>query len=416
MNQTAAIDTTSNTSNSEIRNQHDQFLAPNYAPMAIVPDRGEGVRLWDIEGNEYLDFGAGIAVSALGHANPELQKVLRKQAARFWHVSNLMTNDQAIGLAQRLCTHTFAEKVFFGNSGGEANEAALKLARRFAVDHYGEEKNEIIAFDNAFHGRTFFTVCVGGQTKYSDGFGPKPAGITHLPFNDLEALTQHISDKTCAVMLEPVQGEGGVNPATPEFLRHIRQLCDKHNALLIFDEIQTGVGRSGALYVYQKVDVTPDILTTAKGLGGGFPIGAMLTTDKIAASLKVGTHGSTFGGNPMACAVANRILDMICESDMLESIEEKSQRIVSGLNAINDQYGIFKEVRGYGLLLGCELSESWQDRSRDVLNACMAQGLLVLVAGPNVIRLAPALNIENHEIDEGLEKIAKAIAGLTGES
>ena len=260
---------------------YERVMTPNYAPMDILPVRGEGSRLWDDDGNTYLDFAAGIAVSALGHAHPELRKALAEQASKLWHLSNLLVNAPAIELAQRLCDLTFAERVFFANSGAEVNEAALKLARRFALDNFGADKVEIIAFDDAFHGRTFFTVCVGGQKKYSDGFGPKPGGITHLPFNDVGALQQAVSDATCAVILEPIQGEAGVTPATAEFVAAAREVCDRHNALLIFDEIQTGVGRSGFLYLYEKFGVVPDILTTAKGLAGGFPIGAMLTTETV---------------------------------------------------------------------------------------------------------------------------------------
>ena len=401
-------------SSADVRNLYDQFLTPNYAPMAIIPERGEGARLWDQDGNEYIDFAAGIAVSTLGHAPPELRRVLNEQAAHFWHVSNLLVNRPAIELARRLCNLTFAERVFFANSGSEANEAALKLARRYALDHAGEDKHEIIAFDNSFHGRTFFTVCVGGQPGYSNGFGPKPGGITHLPFNDVAALERAVSDTTCAVILEPVQGEGGVNPASREFMQAARRLCSRHDALLLFDEIQTGVGRSGHLYLYQQVGVTPDILTTAKGLGGGFPISAMLTTQKIADSLAVGTHGSTYGGNPMACAVANKILELVAEPDFLAGVQQKSALLRAGLDDLNQRHKIFADIRGCGLLLGCQLIDSWHGRARDVLNACTAEGLLALVAGPNVLRLAPCLCITAEEIATGLGKMEAAIAGLTG--
>ena len=392
---------------------YDEVMTPNYAPMAIMPTRGAGSRLWDSDGKAYLDFAAGIAVSALGHAHPQLRKTLAAQADRLWHVSNLLANEPAVALAQRLCDITFAERVFFANSGAEVNEAALKLARRYALDQHGAHKVEIIAFDNAFHGRTFFTVCAGGQPKYSDGFGPKPGGITHLPFNDIAALAQAVGQGTCAVILEPIQGEGGVTPASEEFVRAARKLCTRHNALLILDEVQTGVGRSGYLYLHEKFGVTPDILTTAKGLAGGFPIGAMLTTDAIAQSLTVGTHGSTFGGNPLACAVADKVLELVNTPKMLTAVRAKGALLKEGLEAINQRFAVFREVRGEGLLIGCELCDTWQDRARDILTACTAHGLLVLVAGPNVLRIAPALTISKAEITRGLGLLEGAIADIS---
>ncbi len=392
------------------REVYDQVMVPNYAPMTLIPDRGEGSVLWDTDGKSYLDLAAGIAVSALGHAHPALVEALAEQAGRFWHVSNLLTNRPAIGLAQRLVELTFAERVFFANSGAEVNEAALKLARRHSIEQHGEEKTEIIAFDNSFHGRTFFTVCVGGQQKYSDGFGPKPGDITHLPFNDVAALGEAVSDRTAAVILEPVQGEGGVNPATPEFIRAARDLCTRHGASLILDEVQTGVGRSGTLFMYEQLGVTPDILTSAKGLGGGFPIGAMMTTAAIAESLKVGTHGSTFGGNPMACAVASRLLDIVADPVLLESVREKSALLRGELARLQDQHGAFECIRGTGLLLGAELQGPWQNRARDVLRQCTEEGLLILMAGDNVLRFAPALTIGDDQIHRAVGILGDALA------
>lgn len=396
--------------------QYKQVMTPNYAPMPIVPARGEGARLWDTEDNVYLDFAGGIAVNALGHANPQLREALYAQAEKLWHVSNLFINEPAVELAQRLCDMTFAERVFFSNSGAEVNEAALKLARRYAHDNYSAKskpnKECIIAFDNSFHGRTFFTVCVGGQSKYSDGFGPKPGGILHLPFNDIKALEKAVDQSTCAVIFEPIQGEGGVMPVSQEFAHAARELCDRHNALLILDEIQTGLGRSGSLYMYQKLGITPDILTTAKGLGGGFPIGAMLTTETIAQSLVVGTHGSTFGGNPLACAVANKVLEIVGTQQMLDSVTTKGKQLKQGLEAINQRLKVFNEIRGEGLLLGCELNKPWHERARDILTASTKHGLLILMAGPNVLRFAPPLVITEEEIAEGLAALESAISSL----
>ena len=390
----------------------DEFMVPNYAPAAIIPVRGEGSRLWDQDGREYLDFAGGIAVTGLGHAHPRLVAALTEQAHKLWHVSNVLTNEPALNLARRLCELTFAERVFFANSGAEANEAALKLARKYSADHFGPDKREIIAFTQSFHGRTLFTVTVGGQPKYTEGFEPLPSGITHVPFNDLAAFSAALSDHTCAVILEPVQGEGGVTPATPEFLQGVREGCDRHQALLIFDEVQCGNGRSGDLYAYMAYGVTPDILTTAKGLGGGFPISAMLTTAAIAASLNVGTHGTTYGGNPLGCAVASAALDIFSDPEVLAGVRHKHELFMAGLGRINQRFGVFSEVRGMGLLLGCQLVEAWRGRSRDFIKAALDQGLLVLVAGPDVIRLAPSLIIPDECIEAGLNRLERAIAGL----
>lgn len=387
----------------------DQLMVPNYAPLTMIPVRGEGSRVWDQQDNEYLDLTGGIAVNALGHAHPELVNTLTEQAQKLWHVSNIYTNEPALQLAQKLVDNTFAEKVFFANSGAEANEAALKLARRYAQDNHGSEKTEIIAFYQGFHGRTFFTVTAGGQASYSDGFGPKPADITHLEYNDLSALEAAISDKTCAVILEPLQGEGGVLPICNQFAIAVRALCNKHNALMIFDEVQTGMGRTGNLFAYMGLDVTPDIVTSAKALGAGFPIAAMLTTTQFASCLTVGTHGTTFGGNPLACAVASKAFDLINTPEMLEGVKQKELLFRELLNEINSDFSIFTEVRGAGLLLGVVLNEQYHARAKDFLLASADQGLLVLVAGANVIRFAPALNISEEDIKQAMAKFKLAV-------
>ncbi|EOX4805350.1 aspartate aminotransferase family protein [Vibrio alginolyticus] len=394
------------------RGLFDEVMVPCYNPMEMIPVKGEGSRVWDQEGNEYIDFAGGIAVSCLGHCHPVMVNALKEQANKLWHLSNVMTNEPALRLAKKLTEVSFAERVFFANSGAEANEAALKLARRYAADVHGTEKSEIIAFKQGFHGRTFFTVTVGGQAAYSDGFGPKPGDVTHLPYNDIEALQAHMSDRTCAVMMEPLQGEGGIVPPTPEFAQAVRELCDKHNALLIFDEVQTGNGRTGNFYAYQGLGITPDILSTAKSLGGGFPIGAMLTTAKLAEHMKVGTHGSTYGGNPLACAVAEAVVNEVTKPEVLAGVLEREAMFREGLEKINAKYNIFSEVRGQGLLLGAALNEEWQGRARDVLVAAGKQGLMVLVAGANVVRFTPSLVITQQEIEEGLAKLDKAIATL----
>ncbi|QIZ77836.1 aspartate aminotransferase family protein [Ferrimonas lipolytica] len=388
----------------------DEVMVPNYNPAAIVPVRGEGSRVWDQTGRDFIDFAGGIAVSCLGHCHPAMVNALTQQGQKLWHLSNVFTNEPALKLAQTLVDHTFAERVYFANSGAEANEAALKLARRVALERFDETKDQIIAFKQGFHGRTFFTVTVGGQAAYSDGFGPKPGAIDHLPFNDVASLKEAFSERTCAVMIEPMQGEGGIIPASDEFLQAVRDLCNQHNALLIFDEVQTGAGRTGHLYAYQKYGIVPDILTSAKGLGGGFPIAAMLTTAEIAKHLKVGTHGSTYGGNPLACAVAQSVLDVITTPDVLPAVEAKSQRFRDGLAAINAKYHVFSEVRGMGLLLGAALNADYQGRARDFLVAAAEHGTMCLVAGANVVRFTPSLVISDQEIDEGLARFEKAVA------
>ncbi|WP_434952905.1 aspartate aminotransferase family protein [Shewanella sp. HL-SH4] len=392
------------------RAQFDEVMVPNYAPAAVIPVKGEGSRVWDQNGNEFIDFAGGIAVNCLGHCHPALVSALKEQGEKLWHLSNVMTNEPALALATKLVNATFAERVYFANSGAEANEAALKLARRYALDNHGPQKDQIIAFDKAFHGRTFFTVTVGGQAAYSDGFGPKPQSITHVPFNDIAALEAVVSDNTCAIMLEPLQGEGGIINGDPEFLKAVRALADRHDALVIFDEVQTGVGRTGELFAYMGTDIVPDILTSAKALGGGFPIAAMLTTAKIAAHLKIGTHGSTYGGNPLACAIGNAVMDVVNTKEVLDGVKHREQLFRDGLAVINEKYHVFSEVRGKGMLLGAVLNEKYEGRSRDFLVASVAEGVMTLMAGANVVRFAPSLVIPEADIAEGLARFERAVA------
>ena len=392
------------------RELFDQVMVPNYAPSSVIPVRGEGSRVWDQEGREFIDFAGGIAVNCLGHCHPSLVSALKEQGEKIWHLSNVMTNEPALRLAKKLTDATFAEKVYFANSGAEANEAALKLARRFALDNFGEQKSQIISFNKGFHGRTFFTVTVGGQAAYSDGFGPKPGDIVHCDYNDLAAFEALISDKTCAVMMEPLQGEGGIISPTAEFVEGVRALCTKHNALLIFDEVQTGVGRTGELYAYQGLNVTPDILTTAKALGGGFPIGAMITTTDIAKHLKVGTHGSTYGGNPLACAVAEAAFDTVNTPEVLNGVKEKSALFRELLTNINDKYNVFTEIRGEGLLIGAVVTEQFKGRAKEFLVAGTEEGVMSLVAGADVVRFTPSLVIPEADIREGMARFEKAVA------
>ncbi|QIM68205.1 aspartate aminotransferase family protein [Basfia succiniciproducens] len=391
------------------RKTFDEVMIQNYVPADFIPVKGKGCKVWDQQGRDYIDFTSGIAVNALGHCPDEIVDVLKKQGETLWHSSNWFTSEPTLELASKLVEHTFAERVMFANSGGEANEAALKLARRYAVDNYGYQKDTIISFKKSFHGRTLFTVSVGGQAKYSDGFGPKPAGIVHLPFNDLDAVKAMIDDHTCAVIVEPIQGESGIIPATKEFLQGLRRLCDENNALLIFDEVQTGVGRTGYLYAYESYDVVPDILTSSKALANGFPISAMLTTTKIAASFKPGVHGTTFGGNPLACAVGAKVIETIANPAFLENVQKTSALFISELNKLNEKYHLFNEVRGQGLLIGAELIEKYQGKASEFVKACADNQLMILVAGPNVLRFAPALNISQQEVAEGFKRLDQAL-------
>ncbi|MCS6473341.1 aspartate aminotransferase family protein [Burkholderia thailandensis] len=391
------------------RQTFDEVMVPVFSPAPFVPDRGEGSRVWDTEGRDYVDFAGGIAVTALGHGHPELLKVLDEQSRKLWHIGNGYTNEPVLRLAKRLESLTFADRAFFANSGAEANEAALKLARRVAFERHGADKYEIVSFLQSFHGRTFFTVSVGGQPKYSEGFGPVPEGIKHLPFNDIAAARAAIGPKTCAVIVEPIQGEGGVIPADPAFLKALREACDAHGALLIFDEVQTGVGRTGHFYAYMDTGVTPDILTTAKALGNGFPIGAMLTTEALAAHFKVGVHGTTYGGNPLASAIAEKVVELVSDPALLEGVNERSARLTATLEKINARFKLFKEVRGKGLLIGAELVGALDGRAKDFVSAAAEHGVIMLIAGPNVLRFAPSLVIPLDVLDEGLARFQKAV-------
>lgn len=399
------------------RQNFDEWMIPVYAPAPFVPVRAEGSQLWDQEGKHYIDFVGGIAVNALGHAHPALRDALVKQADLLWHTGNGYTNEPVLRLAKQLIDATFADKVFFCNSGAEANEAALKLARKYARDHYGANKTGIIAFKNAFHGRTLFTVSAGGQPGYSQDFAPLPPHIQHVPYNDIDAARNVITDEICAVIVEPIQGEGGVVPATAEFLHTLRELCDKHHALLIFDEVQTGVGRSGELYAYMHYGIEPDILSSAKALGGGFPIGAILTRQAIAASFTPGTHGTTYGGNALATAVAGCAFALINTPEVLAGVRARHDRFFSLLNEINQRTGLFREIRGPGLLIGCELNEPWAGKAKLLSQHSAKEGVMVLIAGASVVRFAPSLIINDDDITEGLARFERAchafLAGVT---
>ncbi|PWV61044.1 aspartate aminotransferase family protein [Plasticicumulans acidivorans] len=383
-----------------------RYYVPNYAQREMILDHGEGSRLWDIDGNEYIDLGAGIAVSCLGHQDPELVAALNAQAHKLWHTSNVYFTEPAIRLAEELVNASgFAARAFFCNSGAEANEAMIKLARRYATQHLAPEQREILTFQGSFHGRTLATVTATAQPKYQEGFEPLPGGFKYGPFNDVAGACAMIDERTCAVLVEPVQGEGGIMPADPGFLAALREACDRVGALLLFDEVQTGVGRTGRLFAHQWDGVLPDAMSMAKALGGGMPIGAMLCAPKTAGVLTVGSHGSTYGGNPLACAVARVILRRINRPQMLEAIERQGARLRAGLEALNARHGVFAEVRGRGLMIGAELCGAWAGRAGELTEQARLDGLLVLQAGPNVLRFVPPLNISDAELDEGLKRL-----------
>lgn len=387
----------------------DEVILPIYAPAEFIPVKGKAAASGSA-GKEYIDFAGGIAVTALGHCHPALVAALHQQGETLWHTSNVFTNEPALRLGRKLVEATFAERVVFMNSGTEANETAFKLARHYAVTRHSPYKTKIIAFHNAFHGRSLFTVSVGGQPKYSDGFGPKPADIVHVPFNDLQAVKAVMDDHTCAVVVEPIQGEGGVTAATPAFLQGLRELCDQHQALLVFDEVQCGMGRTGSLFAYMHYGVTPDILTSAKALGGGFPVSAMLTTHEIASAFHAGSHGSTYGGNPLACAVANAAFDLINTPAVLDGVSAKRELFVKHLQRLDAEFDLFSDIRGMGLLIGAELKPQHKGRARDFLYAAADAGVMVLNAGPDVMRFVPSLIIDEQDITEGMARFAQAVA------
>jgi acetylornithine/N-succinyldiaminopimelate aminotransferase len=384
-----------------------------YKPREMIVDRGAGAMVWDLDGNDYVDFGAGIAVTGLGHHNKELLEVLTKQAKKIWHTSNIFFTEPPILLAEELVKSSkFAKRVFLTNSGAEANEAAIKLARKYAADKgKPPEKREIITFYGSFHGRTLTTVTATAQPKYQQGFEPLPGGFRYCKFNDFDAIEQMVSDSTCAVMLEVVQGEGGITPVAPGFLKHVQDLCHKHDALLILDQVQCGMGRTGKLFShFAEPGVKPDIVTLAKALGGGMPIGAMLVGERGENTFQFGSHGSTFGGNPLACAVARVILKKLQTPALMNNVRDRGKQLTDALKAFDKKYSLFSEIRGRGLMIGAELKPEYHGKAGDIMEAARKQGVLVLQAGPNVMRFLPPLIVTQKEMAEGLRRLEKALA------
>lgn len=386
--------------------QDEQHYVPVFARYPIVLSHGEGPYVYDTEGKKYLDFLAGIAVNVLGHAHPKLVAAIAEQAGKIIHCSNLYYTEQQASLAAALTKLAGMDKVFFANSGAEANEGAIKLARKYGKTLH-EDRVEIITAENSFHGRTYATLTATAQPKYQKGYEPLPGGFRYVPFNDLEALKNIISEKTCAVMLEPIQGEGGINIPDARYLQAVRQLCDDNGALLIFDEIQTGMGRTGNLFAYQTFDVKPDIVTVAKGLGGGVPVGAFLAAGKVADVFHAGDHGSTFGGNPLACAAANAVLAVIAEENLGANAAAMGEYMMAELRKLQSKYSqLILDVRGKGLMIGAQISRP----GREIVNRCLEEGFIINCTAGEVLRFVPPLNINKNHIDELIANLDKVFA------
>jgi acetylornithine aminotransferase len=368
-------------------------------PISIV--RGRGAKVYDMEGREYLDFVGGIAVNLLGHGHPDLVQAIQQQAAQLIHVSNLYYTEPQVTLAKILVEHSFADRVFFCNSGAEANEAAIKLARRYAHMKYGESRFEIITMKNSFHGRTLATITATGQDKVQKGFEPLMPGFSYAPFNDMAAIEMMAGERTAGIMLEPVQGEGGVHVADREYLKRLREFCTAHDILLIFDEVQTGMGRTGTLFAYEQLGVAPDIMTLAKGLGGGVPIGACLAKESVAAAFSPGAHASTFGGNPLACAAAVAVCRALLEGQVLDQAKLMGEYLAKGLADCKARHHVVRDVRGIGLLQGMELDID----AKTVVAEALSRGVLINAAGERVLRFVPPLVITAQEIDQLIDTL-----------
>jgi len=384
-------------------------LLPTYARVDLAFERGEGAWLTATDGERYLDFTSGVAVNALGHAHPHLVAAITEQVKKVWHVSNLYRIPESERVAQRLCAASFADVAFFANSGAEAMECAIKMARKYQSASGKSERYRIITFEGAFHGRTLATVAAGGQKKYLEGFGPAVEGFDQIPFADLAATKRAIGPETAAILIEPIMGEGGVRVVEPEFLRALRQLCDAHELLLIFDEVQTGMGRTGELFAYQRSAVTPDIMALAKALGGGFPLGACLATAEAAKGMTTGTHGSTFGGNPLAMAAAGAVLDVMLADGFLDHVRRVSLVLKQRLAEIKDRYpAVVAEVRGEGLLVGLRTTVP----NSELVDALRAEKMITVAAGDNVVRLLPPLIVSESEIAQGVRRLERACARI----
>jgi len=385
----------------------DKYIMGTYKRFPIVLERGQGTKVWDSDGREYLDFVGGIAVCSLGHCHPQVVAAIRKQAETLMHVSNLYYIEAQIHYAALLVENAFAGQVFFCNSGAEANEGAIKLARKCGNMRSNGRKNEIITMKSSFHGRTLATITATGQEKFQKGFEPLPAGFHYVPFNDIKAITEAVTDKTCAVMLEPIQAEGGIRIPDDTYLSEVRRLCNEKNILMILDEVQVGMGRTGRLFAYQHAGVQPDIMTLAKSLGNGVPIGAVIATRDVASAFDAGSHASTFGGNPLAMAAAKATLEIMLQEGFLRKVETLGLYFMGRLEELRQRHAAIKDVRGQGLMIGVEL-----DREvADTVKACMEKGLLVASAGPNVLRFVPPLVITEKDIDQAISILDRVLEG-----
>jgi len=387
----------------ELKKNAEQFLMGTYARQPISIVRGRGTKVYDLEGREYTDFVGGIAVNVLGHGHPDLVAAIQRQAAQLIHTSNLYYTEPQAKLAETLVDHSFADKVFFCNSGAEANEAAIKLARRYSHAKYGDGRYEIVTMKNSFHGRTMATLTATGQEKVQKGYQPLVPGFSYADFNHFAELERAVGDQTAAVMLEPVQGEGGVHVADREYLKATRDLCTRRDVLMIFDEVQTGVGRTGSLFAYEQLGVEPDIMTLAKGLGGGVPIGACLARDSVAQAFGPGSHASTFGGNPLACAAALAVFRVLLEGRILEQARQMGDYLAKGLSDCKDRHHVVRDVRGLGLLQGMELEMD----AKNVVSDCLRRGLLINATSERILRFVPPLIVTQREIDRLLDVLSQ---------
>jgi acetylornithine/N-succinyldiaminopimelate aminotransferase len=396
--------------NKKFFDESSRYIMNTYNRYPVVLRKGRGIKVWSSDGREYLDFVGGVAVNILGHCHPRVVVAIQKQAQRLIHVSNYYYIEPQIKLAKLLVTHSFADKVFFCNSGAEANEAAIKLVRKYSKEHCGPDRFEIIAAKNSFHGRTLATVTATGQEKFQKGFEPLMPGFTHVPFNDMDALTKAATGSTCAVLLEPIQGEGGVRIPDQDYLKQVREFCNEHNLLLILDEVQTGMGRTGKLFAYEHYGIVPDIMTLAKGLGGGVPIGAMLATEGVAAAFQPGNHASTFGGNPLVCAAAVAAMETILEDGfILDQCNRMSKYFIEKLEELKTKFpDVIREVRGKGLLIGMELTREGDP----IVRSCLEKGMLINCAAGNVLRFIPPLILQRKDIDQLIDVLDGILSKL----